>query len=1137
MSFVHLHTHSEYSALDGLSTVKEIAAEVAALGQSAVAVTDHGNCAAHPAFFKACTEAGLKPILGIEAYLVHDRLSRPEKGDKESQAAHRKYYHLVLYAQNDIGLRNLWAMSTESYSDGMYHKPRMDWDTLARHSEGIIASTACLAGPILRPWQNGDEAEAISNLGRLVEIFGENMYLEIMPNDIPIQMEANKYLVGLAESLEMPLVATVDSHYPRKEDFAKHQAWIAVQTQSDVDDEKGIFDDDLGLYLKTEDEVRAELAYLPQWAVDQSIDNTVKIADSCSVTITGEPEPPIYLGSVDEDNTRVYDVCKDNWSKLRADGVSDEEYQLRFDYEYDLLSRKRFLGYYLMVSEYCTWAKERGILVGPGRGSGAASIIAYLMGITEVDPIEADLPFERFMTEGRTELPDFDVDFPASKKGIMLEHLRERYGDDFVISIGTHLRLKSKGIVRDVARAVRSQLLAEVPYLPYVPERDDYEEEGVTYHIPRLDEDARAAKNAEIEVDISAVSKLITEAESGTAGLGMPWDELWDIYGADLNPYREKYPLIFETADNLVGRLKSYGKHAAGVVISTDKNLTDWLPLRRGDDPSEQMISQFDMNALIDLGLVKFDILTIRTLDGVQGTIDLIKERRGIDIDIYNWKDEYKDPMIWETLEEVRTLGVFQIETHPGTVLTNRMKPKSVSELCDMITLVRPGPTRAGLTDLYLKRKHGHEEVSYPDERLAEALAPTWGAMIYQEQIMKAVSLLAGYSMEEADGIRSILGKKKVEKMGPAGQEFVARAVEWGGMTFENADNLWEQMKEFSKYSFGKAHAYSYAMLSAWTLWLKTHYPVEFLTATLSTIDQDRVPEFIKEARKIGIKVLPPDINESGMGFKAAELAIRYGLDAISGIGGKAVEAITSGQPYTSFDDYMARKGSAANSGVTMLLAKVGAFDNIEPARSGLVAHLEAEKSGLSSQCVFKDPDFAGPGGLPCHFDWDSEPRPVNKRTLKLLPSKPLPKRCTKACRSYTAPEPFDRSSVEPYTDDEVMSIEMDLLGMYLSATPFDRLDPDDRSSLFEDAMQVANGPSQHYRLAAIVTSVKKTKTRAMQEDMAIVTLETEVDTIRAAIFPRLWADIERDVRKGQMALVIVEKNDRGFALKAMVNV
>lgn len=1134
--FVHLHTHSEYSPLDGLSKVSEIVAEIKNLGQEAVAVTDHGTCAAHPAMFKACQEAGIRPILGIEAYLVDDRLERPHKDEwegtgpapsdfketanakyKEDASRLRDYYHLVLFAQNDVGLRNLWAMSTESYRDGHYFKPRMDWETLRRHSEGVIASSACLRGPVCHPLLQGKTATAKENIGKLAGIFGDRFYLEIMPNELEDQKTVNQFLVEQAELFNLPLVATVDSHYPTHEDHESHDTWVALQTQSDVNDDIGIFEGDLGLYLKTEAQVRDELSYLPAKAVDEAIANTVKIARSCEVSLTSEPEPPVYGASVEEDNKRVRDMCEERWSKLRHPGITDEQYRSRFDYEYDLLARKSFLGYFLMVSEYCRWAKHRRILVGPGRGSGAASIIAYLLDITEVDPLGADLPFERFMTEGRTELPDFDVDFPASKKAEMLGHLRERYGEDYVISIGTHLRLKSKGIIRDLGRALRSVLLSDIP----------------EHQIER-----RAARNVEIDTDLSAISKIIEDAESSTAGLGYSWDELWDLYGVELTPYRERYPQIFDMADKLVGRLKSYGKHAAGVVISTDKKLTDWLPLRRGDDESEQMISQFDMGALMALGLIKFDILTIRTLDTVQGAIDLIKER-GVDVDVYSWADEYNDPMIWESLSE-STVGVFQVETHAGTRLTERMKPTSLDEMCDMTTLVRPGPSRAGLTDMYLRRRDGLEIIDFPDERLAEALAKTWGAIIYQDQIMKTVSLLAGYTMAEADGIRSILGKKKVDKIAAAGQEFVSRAVDWGGMDFNVATDLWEQMAEFSKYSFNKAHAYSYAMITVWTLWLRTHYPVEYLTACLSTVDKDRIPEFIKESRKLGIKVLPPDINLSGKGFKAETLAIRYGLDAIKGVGEKAVQAIVEGQPYVSFLDYQMRKGSAAHSGVTLLMAKVGAFDQLEPARKGLVTMLEDEKSGVSSQCIWKREGALGPltDGAPdvCGFDWSSEPRPVNKRTLKLLKPKPLPKKCTKACRSYTAPTPEPPSSAAPFSPEEIMEIETELMGMALTYSPFDRLNPEDRKTLLEQAEDISSsGTIGVYTIAAIIAGVKKTRTKAMQEEMAIVEMETEVDVIRAAIFPKLWADVHRDISKGRMVLAMVDKNDRGFSIKAII--
>jgi DNA polymerase-3 subunit alpha len=1156
--FVHGHTHAEYSSLDGLSTVSEIVDQAVKHGQQAVALTDHGRVSGHPELQIVCDKAGIKPIFGIEAYFQDDRFARtsPENTKEQNYAIRYGYYHLILWAMNDEGLHNLWAMSTESFQDGHYdRKPRLDWDTLRRHSTGVMAASGCLRGPLSVPILNDDEEAARANLGKLLDIFGDRFYLEIQPNSLAEQEKVNRGLVSLAKDYGVPLMATVDSHYPRKEDHDAHEAWIAVQTNSDVNDEGDLFAINLDLYMQGEEDVRKGLAYLGSDVVDEAVRNTLDLVTRTDARIGGKPTPPVFSkkGGHDRDAERLLDLCLENWSKVVGKDADQAAYIERFEREFKLLRQKDFCGYFLMVSDYCRWAKQNGILVGPGRGSGGGSLVAYLCDITEIDPVEGDLPFERFMTEGRTSLPDFDCDFPASMKERMLGYLREKYGDDQVVQIGTHLRLKSKGIVKDLKRALMSTLVSSQQQALDDALRLDASSD-VVY---RLREEL-AAKKAEIEADMKKVSKIIDEAHSDKAGLGMAWDDLWVQFGDDLQPYREKYPEIFNMADRLQGRLKSYGKHAAGVVISTGRPLTDWLPMTSGEDDGK-MVTQFDMGALENMGLVKFDILTIRTLDTVQMAVDLIREQRGVDVEIYSWKEEYSDPQVWEEVAAAKTLGIFQIETHAGTRLCQRMGPGSLSELCDMITLVRPGPMRSGLTETYLKRRAGLEPVSYPDPRMEQVLGPTWGCMIYQEQIMQACILLGGYTSDEADEVRKILGKKKIEKIGPAGQEFVSRAVA-NGMEREAASHLWDQMAEFAKYSFGKAHAYAYAVLAFWTAWLKFHYPVEFFTAALSTIDKDRIPEFIKELRRAGYTVLPPDINASGKGFRAESLAVRYGLDAINGIGEIAVDYLIEGQPYESFeafDEYVTQKGTKANAAVQMTLAKIGALDSLEPRRKSLVKMLEARKTGEDTRCVFKNdevvfstrdlltmrgqyeteeefeewrrmnvpPDF-------CTFDWSTEEAPVNARTGKKLKKKPLPKKCTKACRQYTPPEPMDLSGGDGFSDEEIRSIEHDLLGVFLSSSPFDRLDKDDRARLYGDAEALVEGEAGRlYTVAAILMGIRLTKTRANGDEMAFLTLDTEVSTVEAVCFPRKWAEIKTGMHEGQLCLVVLEKqeDDRGF--------
>ncbi|MET7363309.1 DNA polymerase III subunit alpha [Streptomyces sp. NPDC005562] len=1093
--FVHLHTHSEYSPLDGLSRMDEIVREITAHGQNAVAITDHGTCAGHPALQRAANAAGVTPIFGIEAYLCDDRRLRAEKGDKELQERLRNdYWHLCLFAMDDTGLRNIWAASTQSFRDGFYHRPRMDWDTLAEHGEGVIATTGCLRGPVAVPILAGDTDLARARLTRLIDLYPDRLYVELQPNDMDKQVLVNTTLVDLAREFDLPLLATVDSHFPTAADADAHHTWIACQTQSDVQDEGDLFAEDLNLYVMGETEVRTGLAYLGQNVVDEAVANTTTLAARCTARIEGETATPSFTGDPAQDQRRLQDLCRSNWDRLPLTEETRQAYEDRYAREMELLIDKGFCGYYLMVADYCGWAKDNGILVGPGRGSGGGSLVAYLARITSLDPIKHDLLFERFLTRGRKGLPDFDVDFPASKKSMILSYLRQRWGAEHVVTIGSEGRLKNKAVLDNLLRAMKSQL----------PE------------------------NA--ETDLKEVKELIKEAEAGTAGLGMSWEDLWVQHGDELQPYADRYPALFAMAERLVGRLKSYGRHAAGVVISTGAPLTGWLPMRTIDG-EEQMVTQWAMDDVEAIGLVKFDILTLRTLDTVQQCVDLVAERRGVQVDLEAWEKEFEDPQVWDEVAAAHTLGIFQIETHSGTRLCERMRPHNIAELADMVTIVRPGPMNSGLTDAYLRRRAGEQAVSFPDGRLRQVLEPTWGAMIYQEQVMAVTQLLAGYDESEADAVRKILGKKKVAAIAEAGAEFLRRV----DMPREAAERLWNQMAEFSKYGFNKSHAYAYAFLAYWTAFLKVHYPLEFLVAAMSTVDNDRLPEFVKEARRLDVAILPPDVNASGTGFSAdpTSYAVRYGLDSVKGVGEKAVGDIQANQPYTDWGDFTARKGPKANAGVVALLARVGAFDSLVPNRRGLEAKLLAAKTGEDTLCIHKDEslgeDTFGGNTLPCSFDWSTEPVPINPRTGKKLKQKPPPKRCTKACRQYAPRPPLQIDGVEPYTDEDIRLIEHEMLGTYLTSTPFDRLDAEDRKACMANAERLATGPNGNYIIAAIVTNTRPHRTI----DMGFVSLETETSTLSAAVFRDAWAAERSRLTKGQLCFAELRKTDRGLNLVA----
>jgi DNA polymerase-3 subunit alpha len=1099
--FVHLHTHSEHSALDGLSTVREMVQAAVADGQRALAITDHGVCAAHPALQLACQQAGIKPIFGLEAYFVDNRHDR---GDE-----HRNdYMHLVLLAMTEQGLLNLWALSTESYRTGQYYKPRIDWDLLEKLGDGIIATTGCLRGPLLHPYlEGGDEEKALQNLSRLKSIFGDRLYIELHVNQLPQQIEGNKWLVEVSEKYNVPLVAVVDSHYTHEHERDLHRTWLSIQTNSDVQDDSSLFAGGQDYHLMTGVEVASALHRgqgLPPEVVDEAILNTGRVADRCTAEMTGKDHNPIYSKPTEEwpdpvahDVDRLWDLCFERWAERTIGKAnSQDEYMARLEREMTLLIDKRFCGYFLMEWDIVMYAKRNGVLVGPGRGSGGGSLVAYLIGITEIDPVEADLLFERFLTDGRTELPDFDIDFPSSKKKFMLDYVASRWGEDHVCTVGTHLRLKNKAVINDTSRAMKS-LLAEDAFR-----------------------------------DMRAVSAIIDEAEASTAGLGLSWDELWVQAGEVLEPYRQKYPQVFEIAAQLHGRLKTYGKHAAGVIIDPENPLTGALPLRRGED-EEGMISQFDMHALVSLGFVKFDMLNIRNLDTIQDAVDLIRVQTGREITPYTWRDEYRDPQIWGEISDGWTLGMFQIETVSGTRLTRRFRPASLAELSDVITLVRPGPMRSGLTEIYFRRRNGDEEVSYADARLEAILAKTYGTMLYQEDIMAVSMSLAGYDSNEADAVRKILGKKKVELVNEAGEKFVRRSVA-NGTDREVAEHLWEQMAEFAKYSFGRAHAYAYAMLGFWTGWLKFHYPIQFLTAALSTVKQERVPEFVEEARRMGYNILPPDINESGEGFTSSpgRMAVRYGLKAVKGIGDAAVAAIIENRPYTSWEDFQERKGSKCNSGHIKTLVHIGAMDSLFPNRRALEKLMEAEAVPGSDRCSWKDPATVSEwNGLPCTFDWASEPPPLG-RTGKPAKPKPVPKRCTRACRQF-APTPLpDPAVIVPYTDADIRTIEMDTLGVYLSSTPFDRIPEEDRKE-FATAADVMVGAHGTYMLAAVLKTVRQKPGGDRNGNaMGWLTLTTERGEIDCVVFHSTWAKHVKHFKTGTMAYVALNKNDRGQTLE-----
>lgn len=1097
MPLAHIHNHTEYSPLDGLSTCAEAAARAADIGAPALAITDHGTCAGHPNHQAACRREGIKPLFGIETYLAEaPRAQRPAEGDKEAQARLRSGTHLVLLAIDNKGLQDLWALSTASYAaESFYYTPRIDWELLERYGSHLIATTACLGGPASQLLLNGHTTEGAARLLRLKQIFGDRLYLEIQPNGQREQMQLNQLLVSAADYLKVPLVAASDAHYPSPGEAALHKIWMACQTGTGNED-YWHFD-----HMHGEAEMRERLAYLGPDAVGQAIRSTTEIAERCTAEISGHAEPPVFTpgGTHADDARRLLDLCLAEFDKIRpATGYTRRDYLDRLEREWRLVADKRLAGCYLIVDDVIAWTKSQGRLVGPGRGSAAGSLMSYLRHITSIDPLPAGLMFERFLTAGRTMLPDFDMDFATSWRGPVTDYVIGKYGADRVIRISTHMRYRTKGILDKLFKVLARQL------------PDGAESDG------------------------RQIAAIVDEEEAGTAGLGLPYDEI--ITAQRLQEFITRYAAVFDVAGALVNRLHAYGQHPAGLVISSDATLAGMLPMRtdRGKGP---LIAQLDYRSVEDFGLLKLDFLTLRTLDTVQEAIDLIGRRTGTRPDPLSWDREHDDPQVWDAIGTGHTLGMFTIETSLGQQAARRMGPRSLAELADLTTYIRPGPRNSGMAESYLRRRAGTEEITYPHPLLAGDLEPTFGTMLYQEQILTAVRLLGGYDEAEADQVRKILGKKLKDKIEAAGKEFVDRCAERGHDPAE-IEALWEKMAEFGKYAFNRAHARAYATLSYWTAWLKTHYPVEMLTAILATLkdqEKDRMPAYAMEARRLGISIEPPDARSGGASFTAGELSIRYGMRSVKGVGPAALAKIAAGQPYTSYDDFRARSG--ADAGVVYALAQAGALDALVPSRRGLVLALEADRSGDSVRCLHKDTSASGPNGLPCTFDWSSEPVPVriSERTGKQLKSqrKPPPKRCTIACRQYSPPQALGLE-VPEYSPAELFRMDAGTYGCWMHPAPFgqmDKLGDGIREQARRIALALPSMPPGPCPLLAVLGGLSAPRLTRAGTPMWWVSLATEVSLVSAVVFsPRNDGDpdlapVLRTMRTGTLVIAEIVKN------------
>ncbi len=905
-NFVHLHCHTQYSLLDGANKIDPLIERAKSLGQPAIAMTDHGNMFGAVEFYRKAVAAGIKPILGCEVYVAPgSRYERQgiDRGNREHN------HHLILLAMNGEGYRNLCRLVTRGFTEGFYYKPRIDKELLREFNAGIIALSGCLSGEMAKALTLGsmDQARKVAEDYRA--IFDGRYYLEAQDNKLPLQEKVNAGIIELGKELSLPIVATNDCHYLDPEDAHAHDILLCIQTGKGHNDPNRMKMDTEELFFKSTDQMLEGFAHMPD-AVDQS----VAIAERCEVEIEfGKYHFPHYEAPDSQSLDDYLDACAREGLDRRlqdAGEVDRDAYRARLDYELDVIKSMQFPGYFLIVADFINYAKDKGIPVGPGRGSAAGSLVAYALRITDLDPIRHNLLFERFLNPERRSMPDIDVDFCIRGRDEVIRYVKEKYGADKVAQITTFGTLKAKAAIRDVGRAV-----------------------GLSFG------------------ETDAIAKLVPASRQG-------FDcSLTDALKQEprLNQLADEDPRVanlISHALRLEGLTRHSSTHAAGVVIS-HLPLVDTLPLYVDRDGG--IVTQYDMSSVEKIGLIKFDFLGLKTLTLIHDCLDLIRESRGTAPDLKTVGLD--DQEAYGLVGSGNTTGIFQLESTGIRDMSVRIKPNCFEDLVAILALYRPGPLDSGMAEEYIKRKSGKEKTSYLHPALRPILKDTYGVIVYQEQVMQIAQTMGNYSLGDADILRRAMGKKDPEEMASQRQRFVegARAND---IKEEHGTAIFDQMETFARYGFNKSHSAAYALVSYHTAYLKAHYPVEFMAALMSSEmgDTDKVIKNLAECREQGIEVLPPDVNEGGAEFTVAGERVRFGLSAVKNVGGKAVEAVKETReqtgPFESLFDFCRRVDlKVVNRRVVESLVKCGAFDSTGVYRARLMAALDdALKAGQSSQ-------------------------------------------------------------------------------------------------------------------------------------------------------------------------------------------
>ena len=1046
MEFTHLHVHTEYSLLDGSSKIKEITSRAKELGMKSLAITDHGVMYGVIDFYKAAREVGIKPILGCEVYVAPGSRFDKQPGESES-----RYYHLVLLAENNTGYKNLMKIVSRGFTEGFYYKPRVDYEVLEQFHEGIIALSACLAGEVQRYLARGMYEAGCEAAKRYEGIFGKgNFFLELQDHGIPEQKYVNPQLIRMSQELGIDLVCTNDVHYTYAQDADAHDILLCIQTGKKVTDENRMRYDGGQYYLKSPEEMAELFPYAPQ-----ALENTCKIAERCNVEIEfGVTKVPHFEVPQGFDSwTYLNHLCNEGMKRRYPD--ADEEKKKRLEYELSVIHKMGYVDYFLIVWDYINYAKTHGIAVGPGRGSAAGSIVSYCLGITDIDPIKYSLIFERFLNPERVSMPDIDVDFCYERRQEVIDYVVEKYGKDCVVQIVTFGTMAARAVIKDVGRVL------DLPYAMV---------DNIAKMVPR-------------EIGIT-IDKAIQENP-----------DLRNAYENDAQVHD-----LIDKSKRLEGLPRHASMHAAGVLIS-QKAVDEYVPVATGADGA--VVAQFVMTTLEELGLLKMDFLGLRTLTVIQDAEKLARKKNPeFSIDNIN----YEDKNVYDMISTGKCEGIFQLESAGMKNFMKELKPQSIEDLIAGISLYRPGPM--DFIPQYIKGKNNPGDITYDCPMLEPILKPTYGCIVYQEQVMQIVRDLAGYSLGRSDLVRRAMSKKKTSVMEKERQNFIYGNPEENvpgcisnGIDEKTANKIYDDMIDFAKYAFNKSHAACYAVVAYQTAYLKTYYPVEFMAALMTSVvdNTDKVAGYIYACRQMNIQMLPPDVNTSDMEFSVEDNAIRFGLSAVKSLGRPTIKAIIDERNksrFTSMQDFISRLYTDLNKRTLENLIKSGAFDTFGNNRRQMMS---VYARMLDNEAKQGKDAISGQMSL---FDLVDE--------------------------SEKSQFEIKMPDVSEYTKEDILAFEKEVLGVYVSGHPLDEyaamwkkhisamstdFELDDETG--EPKVKVDSKATIGGMIMA--KSVKPTKTGQL---MAYLTIEDLVGTVEVIVFPRTFSTY-RNIIEGTDKLFI----------------